>query len=96
MEKFKPEFGNKEHIDLINQEAAKQALVEIYEEYGDYVCSYDRVLVLKDEILSIVNSFYDLYDNLVKDFSHTDPRIIALDRAVGKLRDLSNFNVHEE
>jgi hypothetical protein len=94
MEKFKPEFGNKEHIDLIKQEAAKQALVEIYEEYGDYVCSYDRFLKLQDQISKIADTLNEVYVEIQCD----DDKIKVLKKfngAIDALLELEDFDPYE-
>lgn len=96
MEKFKPEFGNPSHIDLIKQEIAKKELAEVYEKYGDYICSYDRFLKLQERISWITDFLDELYDE-VKDLESIDrPSLNKLDRAIEELLKLETFDPYEE
>lgn len=57
MQKFKPEFGNREHIALIKEEEKKQKISEIIEEFPDDLVTregYDELKkVFGDALLNI-------------------------------------------
>lgn len=57
MQKFKPEFGNKEHIALIEEEEKKQKMEEIIEEFPDDLITreeYDELKKVFGDALSNV------------------------------------------
>lgn len=57
MQKFKPEFGNKEHIALIEEEEKKQKISEIIEEFPDDFVTreeYDKLKKVFGDALSLV------------------------------------------
>lgn len=59
MQKFKPEFGNKEHIALIEEEKRKQEITKIIEEFPDD-------FVLREEYDKLKKAFEDALLNIFK------------------------------
>ncbi len=55
MQKFKPEFGNKEHIAFVEEEEKKQIISEIIEEFPDDFVTreeYDKLKKVFGDALS--------------------------------------------
>lgn len=61
MQQFKPEFGNSEHIKIIEEEIKRQKIEEILEEYPEDIVPIKEYEDLKTQFKNQVNNFLDCF-----------------------------------